>query len=140
MKQNKDRQKKYIKKLEAVFTAIDADGSGRINEEELAHVLSLPDVHAHLSTLDVDVKETAALFHLLDDGDGQVTRDEFINGIIHCKGQARAIDQVIMQSELRQLAKRSGCICSLPSCSRRSQDVYVQPRCFCMCLSFGVMQ
>eukprot|EP00438_Fugacium_kawagutii_P018245 Skav231327 [mRNA] locus=scaffold819:59420:59725:- [translate_table: standard] len=79
-----------------------------IRQEQLAHVLTLPNVHAHLETLDVDVQESAALFNLLDDGDGAVTRDEFINGIIHCKGQARAIDQLIMLSEMRQLAKRRG--------------------------------
>ena len=34
-----------------------------------------------------------ALFHLLDNGDGEVTLDEFIDGIMRCKGNARAIDQ-----------------------------------------------
>lgn len=54
------------------------------------------------------------MFHLLDDGDGEVTREEFINGIMHCKGEARAIDQVIMHAELKQLAKRmEGLACRL---------------------------
>lgn len=108
VKDKKDRQLKYIKQIEKLFTSIDVENTGMIRQEQLAHVLTLPNVHAHLETLDVDVQESAALFKLLDDGDGAVTRDEFINGIIHCKGQARAIDQLIMLSEVRQLAKRRG--------------------------------
>ena len=40
-----------------------------------------------------DVHESTALFHILDDGDGGVTLDEFIDGMVRCKGPARAIDQ-----------------------------------------------
>lgn len=90
-----------MEKLEALFTAIDVNQTGMITEQQLASVLSLPNIHAYLETLDLDVKESAALFKLLDDGDGEVTLHEFINGIMHCKGEARAIDQVLMHSELR---------------------------------------
>ena len=98
----KERRRDYVAKLEALFTAIDSKRTGMITEEQLAHVLSLPNIHAYLQTLDLDVKESAALFKLLDDGDGEVTLHEFINGIMHCKGEARAIDQVLMQAELRR--------------------------------------
>lgn len=33
----------------------------------------------------------------------KVTLDEFIDGIMRCKGPARAIDQVAMHAELKQL-------------------------------------
>lgn len=36
----------------------------------------------------------------------QVTLDEFINGILRCKGNARAIDQLAMHSDLRQVTKK----------------------------------
>ena len=48
----------------------------------------------------------ATRFHILDDGDGEVTQQEFINGIIRCKGHARAIDQVALQTDVRMLDKK----------------------------------
>ncbi|CAK9020783.1 unnamed protein product [Durusdinium trenchii] len=107
----KERRRVYVEKLEALFTAIDVNQTGMITEQQLASVLSLPNIHAYLETLDLDVKESAALFKLLDDGDGEVTLHEFINGIMHCKGEARAIDQVLMHSELRLVAKRLDGLC-----------------------------
>ena len=38
----------------------------------------------------------------------KVTLDEFINGILRCKGNARAIDQLAMHSDIRQVTKRLG--------------------------------
>eukprot|EP00913_Durusdinium_trenchii_P028265 g26494.t1 len=66
-------------------------------------ILSNDKVAAYFQTLDLDVHEGAALFHLLDNGDGEVTLDEFIDGIMRCKGPARAIDQVAMHADLKQL-------------------------------------
>ncbi|CAJ1357163.1 unnamed protein product, partial [Effrenium voratum] len=93
----------YVKKLEGIFRAIDETGNGIISEERLSSILSNPKVAAYFQTLDLDVHESAALFHLLDNGDGEVTLDEFIDGIMRCKGHARAIDQVAMHVELKQL-------------------------------------
>ncbi|CAJ1380160.1 unnamed protein product [Effrenium voratum] len=101
-----DRLKKkaqYVQKLEEVFRAIDSSSDGMVTEEKLTQVLSNPKVAAYFQTLDVDVVDSTALFHLLDNGDGEITLDEFIEGILRCKGHARAIDQVAMRSELRQL-------------------------------------
>ena len=55
----------------------------------------------------MDVHESEALFRLLDDGDGCVTLDEFINGILRCKGAARAIDQLALHAEVRCWPQRS---------------------------------
>ena len=63
---------------------------------------------ALFQTLDLDVHESEALFHLLDDGDGEVTLAEFIDGVMRCKGPARAIDQVAMHAEMKQLSRRFG--------------------------------
>mmetsp|Transcript_53073 Transcript_53073/g.95805 ORF Transcript_53073/g.95805 Transcript_53073/m.95805 type:complete len:163 (+) Transcript_53073:3-491(+) len=93
----------YIKRLESVFKSIDDLGNGMISEERLLDILADPDVQTYFETLDLDVHEGAALFHLLDNGDGQVTLEEFISGIMRCKGPARAIDQLAMHAELKQL-------------------------------------
>lgn len=140
--ERKERRNQYVAKLRALFTTIDNKNTGMITEKQLKQVLDHPNIHAYLETLGLDVKEGVALFHILDDGvprlqvastslrslshgfftseDGQVTLQEFINGIMHCKGEARAIDQVIMQAELRQLARRVDKLCSSMGCRSTS--------------------
>lgn len=100
------KKAEYIQKLEQVFTKLDDGGDGLITEERLIDMLEDPKVKAYFQTLDVDVHEGTALFHILDNGDGEVTLDEFINGILRCKGNARAIDQLAMHSDLRQVTKK----------------------------------
>lgn len=97
------KKAEYLQKLEDVFAAIDDSGDGMITEEKLAKVFSNPTAVAYFQTLDIDVSESAALFHILDNGDGEVTHEEFIDGIMRCKGPARAMDQVAMLADLRQL-------------------------------------
>ncbi|CAL1125698.1 unnamed protein product [Cladocopium goreaui] len=65
-----------------------------------------PRVKAYFETLDLAVHEGTALFHILDNGDGEVTLEEFIDGILRCKGPARAIDQVAMQADLKGLDQK----------------------------------
>lgn len=97
------KKDEYVAKLEAVFKAIDKAGDGMITEERLTDILSHPKVEAYFQTLDIDVQESANLFHIIDNGDGEVTLEEFIDGIMRCKGQARAVDQVAMRFEMSKL-------------------------------------
>lgn len=97
------KKAQYVKKLEQIFRAIDKTGNGMITKERMSEILEVPQVKAYFQTLEVEVHEGAALFHILDNGDGEVTLDEFIDGILRCKGPARAIDQVAMQADLVHL-------------------------------------
>ncbi|CAE7346555.1 Scn11a, partial [Symbiodinium sp. KB8] len=94
------KKAQYVAKLESIFLAIDDSGDGIISEERLNDILQNPKVAAYLETLELDLHEGVALFHLLDNGDGEVTLDEFIDGIMRCKGPARAIDQVAMHADI----------------------------------------
>mmetsp|Transcript_38293 Transcript_38293/g.89993 ORF Transcript_38293/g.89993 Transcript_38293/m.89993 type:complete len:562 (-) Transcript_38293:124-1809(-) len=97
------KRARYVQKLENIFKAIDKTGKGMVTEARLNDMLSDPSVKAHFQSIDVDIHEGVALFHLLDNGDGEVTLEEFVDGILRCKGQARAIDQVALHAELKQL-------------------------------------
>jgi len=97
------KKAEYVEKLEGVFQQIDESGQGMITEARLNEILQDPKVAVYFQTLDLDVHEGTALFHILDNGDGEVTLDEFINGILRCRGPARAIDQVAMRAELKHL-------------------------------------
>ncbi|CAE7218006.1 unnamed protein product [Symbiodinium natans] len=62
------KKAEYVGKLEAVFQAIDKSGDGMISEERLTEILSNPKVAAYFQTLELDVHESRALFHILDNG------------------------------------------------------------------------
>jgi len=97
------KKQEFMVKLEGIFKAIDDTGSGIISEERLTTILSNPKVAAYFQTMDIDVHEGRALFHVLNNGEGGVSLDEFIDGILKCKGPARAIDQVAMHAEIKAL-------------------------------------
>eukprot|EP00439_Symbiodinium_sp_Y106_P074154 s118_g14.t1 len=99
------KKAEYVERLEAVFKAIDRTGDGMITEERLEEILSHPKVAAYFNTLDLD--ETSVFFHIIDNGDGEVTLDEFIDGILRCKGNARAVDSMAIRAELKRLHGKS---------------------------------
>ena len=61
----------YIEQLEGVFRAIDVTGTGMIGEERLSEILVNPRVKAYFQTIDLDLHEGTALFHLLANGEGE---------------------------------------------------------------------
>lgn len=93
----------YVSNLEGVFRAIDEDGGGLITEDKLEKIIQDPKVQAYFQTLELDVHEGTALFHLMDNGDGALSCDEFISGVLRCKGTAKAIDQLILTKEFSRL-------------------------------------
>lgn len=82
---------------------MDTSGDGVITEEELQEIFEDPKAKAYLQGLDLEVHEGLSLFHMLDDGDGSITYEEFINGILRFKGQARSIDLIATHLDLKQL-------------------------------------
>jgi len=97
------KKAKFVQKLEGVFQAMDESGDGLLSEEEMSDLLEDKKVQAYLESLEVAVPESKALFRMLQNGDGQVTYEDFIEGILRCKGPARAMDQIVIQAELRFL-------------------------------------
>eukprot|EP00930_Biecheleria_cincta_P096507 TRINITY_DN88346_c0_g1_i1.p1 TRINITY_DN88346_c0_g1~~TRINITY_DN88346_c0_g1_i1.p1 ORF type:complete len:593 (+),score=104.24 TRINITY_DN88346_c0_g1_i1:62-1840(+) len=84
----------YRKKLQVVFEEADSSGDGVISRAELETALENRIVLDYLSVLEIEIHEVEPLFDLLDDGDGAVTIQEFCQGVMRLKGQARALDVV----------------------------------------------
>jgi len=98
------KRQAYTEKLKDVFATVDVDGSGRVSLDEFHTVMSEPKVKTWLTHLELEVHDAEGLFRLLDDGDGEVTYEEFLTGIMRLKGQARSIDVVaIMRTGDRTL-------------------------------------
>merc|ERR1719193_2489457 len=79
------------------------DGSGSVNWPEFQAMLECPSVKAWLGMLELDVHDMEMVFNLLDDGDGHVTFDEFISGVMRCRGGARGVDVASLLSCSKQM-------------------------------------
>eukprot|EP00913_Durusdinium_trenchii_P018874 g17736.t1 len=65
-----------------------------------------PRVQVYLESLEIDVRESTALFRLLQNSEGVICCDDFIDGILRCKGPARAIDQILLANDVKQVSEQ----------------------------------
>ena len=96
----------YQKKLEELFRFVDEDGNGHLSPDEFVEAMSLPSVQQYMKFLDVSVRDVRPLFDILSEGDGLITIAEFCKGLMQLKGQARALDIIMLQHENSKLMRR----------------------------------
>jgi len=93
IKYETERLGRYTERIKGFFKDADVDKSGTLSWEEFRAHLHDPKVKAYFQSLELDVSQAHVLFELLDaDGSNQVTVDEFLDGCLRLKGQARSID------------------------------------------------
>lgn len=95
------RRARDIQRLRAIFSEGDKDGSGTLDWHEFVGMIQNPRVRAWLGVMELDVTDMSTVFSLLDDGDGRIEFEEFITGVMRCRGAARGVDVVALVSELR---------------------------------------
>lgn len=97
----------FADKLRKFFHAADTSGDGALSLEELQLAISEPGVEAWLRALELEIYEVMALFNLLDDNDdGTVSCEEFLGGAVRLKGNARAIDSILIMHEQNKISRR----------------------------------
>lgn len=89
---------KFSEKLTTLFRAFDSDGDGVLTPQEWESALEVPYIQHYLQVLDVRISDCHRIFGILDDGDGEITISEFCDGLKSVKGQARAVDMVVLQN------------------------------------------
>jgi len=98
---------RYAQQLKSLFNDMDRDGSGTITIDELEDHLQDPAVKAYFASLDIDPSDTWTLFSLLDaDGTNEIDLEEFIIGCFRLKGNAKAMDMVLLGYESKRLSKQ----------------------------------
>merc|ERR1711879_288106 len=80
-------------------------GSGTLSRTELDEILSDDKVKAYLAAIEIEVFEVASIFQLLDDGDGTISYEEFLHGIMRLKGTARSQDVIAILHTLKGVRK-----------------------------------
>lgn len=101
VEQELEQKSHVFENLGIIFEEADVDCSGSISWEEFNETLKTPEVQAYLSSLELRVDEAEELFMLLDsDGEGSISIDEFLHGILRLKGNARALDQLMLMDRI----------------------------------------
>jgi hypothetical protein len=87
------RLRRYCEEIKGFFRQADLDNSGTLSWEEFYDYLHDDKVKAYFQTLELDISQAHVLFMLLDsDESNEVAIDEFVDGCMRLKGQARSID------------------------------------------------
>eukprot|EP00930_Biecheleria_cincta_P034907 TRINITY_DN24056_c0_g1_i1.p1 TRINITY_DN24056_c0_g1~~TRINITY_DN24056_c0_g1_i1.p1 ORF type:complete len:601 (-),score=117.80 TRINITY_DN24056_c0_g1_i1:75-1787(-) len=100
---SQEAQKKNLRNL---FKEIDTSGDGNLSFEELMAVLRDPMMKLWMSALEIETKDLKQLFYLLDDGDGEISTDEFLAGIGRVKGPAKSIDMATVMKNIERIEEK----------------------------------
>eukprot|EP00401_Gymnodinium_catenatum_P031436 CAMPEP_0117617546 /NCGR_PEP_ID=MMETSP0784-20121206/85647_1 /TAXON_ID=39447 /ORGANISM="" /LENGTH=236 /DNA_ID=CAMNT_0005421389 /DNA_START=50 /DNA_END=757 /DNA_ORIENTATION=+ len=79
-----------VAELRSVFKRMDLDQNGVLTYSEIESCFQHPDIQPSFRALGMEFSDTARLFELLDvDGSGGVNIDEFLEGCLRLRGEAR---------------------------------------------------
>lgn len=92
-----------IRNLEHLFDELDKSGDGNIDYLEFEVLKSDPVVKTWFAALEVDVGDIDDLFNLLDDGDGPISRDEFVDGVRAMRGMAKKTDLLEIKGRMKKI-------------------------------------
>jgi len=102
-----DAVEAYTRKIKEFFAEADKDMSGMLSWDEFEEHLKNPKVSAYFASLELDVSNAHRLFRLLDtDGSNEVGLDEFLDGCMRLKGQARSIDVNMLVYEIERMSRQ----------------------------------
>ena len=90
--------------LTTIFNDIDANHCGEITQQALKEVWNCTDVQTLLSFVGIEALDHTKFFEALDtDRSGQVSIEEFIVGIHTLAGQAKQMDLMVFQAEMKMM-------------------------------------
>merc|ERR1712217_678900 len=79
--------------MKAIFEDVDADATGDITTKELEIILKDPSLSRYVEALNIDTENATLLFKMLDkDGSNLISYDEFLEGCLRLKGDAKSFD------------------------------------------------
>jgi len=108
-------KEKYLEEMRDLFHSMDKDGSGSLTIEEIHEHFSDVRVKSYFQVLGMDPDDIERLFRLIDqDASGEVEVQEFLDGCLRLKGEARSIDLHTVMYDckacLKELSLMSACL------------------------------
>jgi len=113
-----NQQKFYAEKLKHLFDELDSSGDGALTKEEFQLLIQDERLKALFSVLGIDPNDIEELWELMDDGDGAITSQEFVQGAVRLRGTAKGLDMLgltnLMEkllTHVSQIARHSAQLC-----------------------------
>mmetsp|Transcript_46980 Transcript_46980/g.109513 ORF Transcript_46980/g.109513 Transcript_46980/m.109513 type:complete len:685 (+) Transcript_46980:27-2081(+) len=96
-------QRGHVARLESLFASMDEHSTGVVTISDFERNLNNAYSQAYLaSVLDIEVTNSWALFKVLDsDQDCVISKEDFVQGCLRLRGQARSVDMHKMLQEIR---------------------------------------
>merc|ERR1712232_350528 len=90
--------------MRQLFGELDADGSGKVDQEEFMTSMSLPKMQHFLKAIDLVPQDTKALFNLVDvDNEGEIDADKLMIACSRLQGNAKALDLAIVMRGMEEM-------------------------------------
>lgn len=100
-------EKRMSENLGQIFDRGDQDKTGFLNYDKFKKLFEDPAACVYMQTLDVDPGDVHALWHLLDlNGNGKISRNEFILGSSKVRGKATSIDMFQVHDMTEQIINK----------------------------------
>mmetsp|Transcript_62410 Transcript_62410/g.182950 ORF Transcript_62410/g.182950 Transcript_62410/m.182950 type:complete len:117 (+) Transcript_62410:1-351(+) len=91
------------KKLQHLLMEAGFHHTDLLSWQDFNRVLSNPLAQETMMALELDWEEVGSVFHILDDGDGMVSFDEFLAGVLRLKGTARSGDILALLHDTKKI-------------------------------------
>jgi len=121
--QKQRAQEDYVRKLKALFFQLDTSGDGLVSWDEFQQMLTDVRLKAWLNALEIEPTDMEEFFHILDDGDGELTIDEFVLGISRLRGFAKAIDMAHLMALVKRIDTKVEKVINPHAKTKRAQTV-----------------
>eukprot|EP00930_Biecheleria_cincta_P097686 TRINITY_DN8938_c0_g1_i1.p1 TRINITY_DN8938_c0_g1~~TRINITY_DN8938_c0_g1_i1.p1 ORF type:complete len:584 (-),score=117.36 TRINITY_DN8938_c0_g1_i1:69-1820(-) len=103
--QKQKAARSFATKLSYIFEQLDESGDGMLSYDEFCAIVHDDHMMALLSSLEIEANDLQELFKLLDNGDGELDCEEFVEGASRVKGAARGIDVVVTLTTVKRLER-----------------------------------
>lgn len=108
--QDKEMEKQIaVSHVKELFKQLDVDSSGLVSIDDLEQFLREPGLRKYVEALDINAADTRLLFRLLDsDNSDTVSLEEFCEGCLRLKGNAKSIDVHTLIFQVRNFLTKWG--------------------------------
>lgn len=97
---------KEVKQIRYIFETADQSGERKLSIQDFNMLFKDHRMKMWMKDLGLEVSEVSGLFRLMDDGDGMVTFEEFLSGLLRLRGGAKSIDLATLLYENRRVISR----------------------------------
>merc|ERR1719277_2653659 len=103
IREKEAEKSRSLRKLRRLFRAMDQDQSNSISWDEFQSSFKDPAVLEYWTLLNFSTEECAEVWQLIDDGDGVIEIDEFVDALTRMEGMASAKDLFRLQRSITML-------------------------------------